>query len=275
MSLLLDRQGFWPAHLARAGNDLADGFRSWRIWWTLGANDIRQRYRRSRLGQFWITLTMAVFVLTIGVVYSTLFSIALAEYIPHLAVNLIVWNLMTGIVGEAPDVFVSSKGYIQQENIAKTVFVLRSLVRNVLAFLHNAVLIPIVLVALGYLPAPGSILLSLLGLALFLLNGLFLSLIIGVVGTRFRDTTQIVVNLMQVAFFISPIMWRPRQIAEDMSWIVDLNPFANHLVLISEPLFGRVPDAYHYLFVVGLTLVLGTVALLIFARFRARIVYWL
>ena len=40
------------------------------MWWLLAAGDIRQRYQRSMLGQFWLTISMGVTVGAIGLIYS-------------------------------------------------------------------------------------------------------------------------------------------------------------------------------------------------------------
>src|SRR5215207_5066472 len=73
----------------RALLDLRQGFESWRVWWLLGIGDIRQRYRRSRIGQFWITLSIAIFVFAIGIVYAAIFQQPMAQYLPYLATTYI------------------------------------------------------------------------------------------------------------------------------------------------------------------------------------------
>ena len=59
----------WTAAIA----DLALGLYEWRIWWVLAASEIRQRYRRSTVGQLWFTLSMGVMIAGIGLVYSVIF----------------------------------------------------------------------------------------------------------------------------------------------------------------------------------------------------------
>src|SRR5262249_29901253 len=81
--------------LARARADLLGGLWRWELWGTLGWHDIRQRYRRSTLGPFWLTISTAVMVATLGFVYAGLFGNSLADYLPHLAVGLIVWGFIS------------------------------------------------------------------------------------------------------------------------------------------------------------------------------------
>src|SRR6267142_5480223 len=76
---------------AAARADLARGFTDWRLWLLLGMNDIRQRYQRSRIGQFWITLSMLVSIVALGGVYSYLFRMSLRDYLPSLTLGIVVW----------------------------------------------------------------------------------------------------------------------------------------------------------------------------------------
>jgi ABC-type polysaccharide/polyol phosphate export permease len=71
------------------------------------------------------------------------------------------------------------------------------------------------------------------------------------------------------------VMWQRKQLVEHMAWLTDYNPFACLLSVIRDPLLGSVPPLWDWE-VVGLVTVLGyLVTIPFFARFRARIVYWL
>ena len=63
--------------------------------------DIRNRYRGSVLGPFWLSLSTAIMVVALGLLYSALFNLPLADYLPFLAVSLIIWGMISQIVGDA------------------------------------------------------------------------------------------------------------------------------------------------------------------------------
>ncbi|HVJ54339.1 MAG TPA: ABC transporter permease [Aliidongia sp.] len=261
-------------HLRLAFRDLDMGFADWRKWLLLGLNDIRQRYRRSRLGQFWITMSMAVTILSLGLVYSYLFRTPIHQYLPYLAVSLVVWGLILSIVTESCAVFTSAEGYIRQVPMPRSVFVHRMLVRNLVSLAHNALILPPVFLWFG-VPVGWSLPLALPGVVLLIVNGIWVGLLLGTICARFRDLPQIITSLMQVVFFVTPIMWQPAQIPPHLSWLIDLNPFASFLAIIRDPLLGTPPPAGAWM-MAGLVTVLGPLGTLpIFARFRARIVYWL
>jgi ABC-type polysaccharide/polyol phosphate export permease len=261
-------------HLARAFEDLGSGLRDWRMWVLLGTNDIRQRYRRSRLGQFWITLAMATTIVSLGILYAFLFKISLREYLPYMGTNFVVWGLISGIVTESCVVFISAEGYLRQTPMPKSVFVHRMLVRNSLIFLHNLVILPPLFLVFD-VPVSWALLLAPLGVALILLNGIWVGLLLGALCARFRDLPQIVGNLMQVVYFLTPVMWKPSQLPTEVSLLVDLNPFQSFLALVRDPLMGSPPPLHAWKMALAVTVFGYAIAILFFARFRARIVYWL
>jgi ABC-type polysaccharide/polyol phosphate export permease len=120
-----------------------------------------------------------------------------------------------------------------------------------------------------------TLLLAIPGFAWLLLNGALAGLFLGVICARFRDLPQIVSNIVQIAFFVSPVMWKSGQLLEQHRNLVDYNPFAAHLIIISDPILGKVPTFGNYMMCLASTVLIAAVALPFFARYRERIVYWL
>jgi len=254
--------------------DIRQGLARWRIWWLLGIGDVRQRYRRSRLGQFWLTLSMAIFVGSIGVLYANLFRQPIAEYLPYLSINFVVWSLMTGIMLDGGSAFTQSEGFLRQEAFPKSLFVIRVLVRHFVAFAHN---VPVPIIVFWWFGKSPSwvILAAPAGLLLLGLAGFLVALASGILCTRFRDLPQILQSLVQVLFFVTPVTWIPEQLGARALDIVRLNPFALFLRLVADPVRGRLPPPSDYAAALLILLVMGAAVLPLFAKYRARIVYWL
>jgi lipopolysaccharide transport system permease protein len=259
---------------ARAGADLAQTLSGWRLWTTLGANDIAQRYRRSRLGQFWITASMAVFIAAIGSVYALLFRMNLRDQLPHVVIYYTAWSFMSSCVNEGAGAFIDAERYLRQEQLPKLTFVLRVVWRNLLAYLHNLVLVPIALLVFGLAVTPAAFE-ALAGVAFMLVNVTLAVVIVSMLCTRFRDLRQLVQSVVQIAFLTSPVMWRPDTMPARARALVDFNPIAAHLRLIGEPLLGGQPSPMLYAMCGGVTAVLLLIAIPLFVRFRERLVYWL
>ena len=118
----------------------------WRIWLMLGWQDIRLRYRRSNLGPFWITLTMAITIYSLGFLYSHLWKTSLHDFTFYYACGLLSWTLIVSIVTESSNIFLDSKSYLLQIQLPFSVFVMRLLVRNFIVFLHNCLAIVPILI---------------------------------------------------------------------------------------------------------------------------------
>lgn len=262
------------SYLPLALTDIYLGFRQWGLAYLLGVGDTKQRYSRSKLGQFWITLSMLIFITVIGFVYSLLFHQTVKVFLPYVACNYVIWSWMSACIIDSTTTFVQAKSYIQQTSIPRSVFVLRTLVRNFISMAHNFLIIPLVYLC-TFTPVSWTVILALPGFLFILACSFFSCLSIGVICTRFRDIPQIVQAMLQVFMFITPIMWPVTSLSESARVVVDYNPFAAIMHMITQPLQGIVPSLWEYSLASGTFLLLALFGLYIFARFRARIVYWL
>lgn len=257
-----------------AMNDVVSGFRQWRVWTMLASNEMRGRYRRSGIGQFWMTISMAVTIVAMGLLWGMIFHTDVRNTLPFIGIGLMAWTLLSGIVLETASAFVASESYLKQIRVAKTALINQVILRNLIVFAHYVVLAPIILLVfppttyLGFALVP-------LGIAIYVVNGLWLGLLLGTLCVRFRDLPPIVASFMQVMAFITPVYWNPSQVGPSGWYVVHLNPLSSYLTVLREPLLGIVPNASDYLVVLGVTVLGSVVAAAFFARFRARIVYWL
>src|SRR5699024_5972242 len=88
----------------RAVADLRQGLQQRELWLSLGWQDIKQRYRRSTLGPLWITIATGVMAGALGLLYSVLFQLSLADFLPHVTVGLIMWGFISGCIKEGSEV---------------------------------------------------------------------------------------------------------------------------------------------------------------------------
>ena len=252
--------------------DVVDGLQHWELWSTHGWNDIRQRYRRSIVGPFWLTISMGVMVAGLAYLYAGLFGQSIEKYLPYVAVGMIVFNLISGIAQEGSLTFIASGRIILQTKAPLSVYIYQMLWRNLLIFAHNMCIYLVLLVFLN-IDIGWVTLLSVLGLFLVMLNGLWAGLTLGALSARFRDVPPIVASVMQVAFFLSPVFWTPGAL-KGREAFVEFNPFYYLLEIVRMPLLGELPSLNIWLVVIGLNVVSALVAILFFARYRARIPYW-
>lgn len=241
----------------------------------LGWQDLQQRYRRSALGPFWITISMGVMIGTIGMVFGKIFRSPMEEFLPFLAIGMIVWAFMSSAVLDGCSGFISSEGIIKQLPIPLFVHVMRLIWRNLLIFAHNIVILPFVFLIVGK-PLSLIALLSIPGLIIVSINLTWLALICGVICTRYRDLPQIISNILQVLFYLTPIMWMPKLLPERAGlYLLDLNPVYHCIEVIRAPLLGQMPSMTNWLVSLGLAFFGSWLALWFYGCYKRRIAYWL
>ena len=254
-------------------NDLIDAIKKNEIWLTLGINDIKMRYRRSVVGPLWITLSMAIFCFTLGIIYSKLFNSNIRELLPFLSIGLITWTYISGFLGEAPNLYVDNANYIKDIKINLFSINLRSLIRHAIIFLHNFIILILILIYFD-LSIKWCVLLFPIGFLLITINLLNFGVILSLIGARFRDLMQIVQNTLQLIFFITPIFWFPRLLPEG-SLIVEANPVSHLLNLVRMPLLGEVPGINSWL--IGCVTFTASFyfAIYLYKKKSSKVVFWI
>jgi ABC-type polysaccharide/polyol phosphate export permease len=261
------------SRLALAIKDVVDGFRSTSIWPLLGWQDIKQRYRRSVIGPFWLTLSYGAMIGAMGPLYGLLLKQDISTYFPYLAVSFIVWTLIAGIMVDACGAFTGSEGYIKEVKLPLTIHVLRLLWKNLIIFAHNLIIVAIV--AWFYPPHVNwTLILFPASVLLLVVNGVWVGLLLGLLSARFRDIPQVISALVQVLFFMTPVMWRPAMLQERM-WFAEFNPLYHFLEVVRAPLLSAEFPLRSWLVVFAITVAGFLFTLWFFSRFRARIAYWL
>jgi ABC-type polysaccharide/polyol phosphate export permease len=258
------------------GNTIArefiDGFRLPQIWGMLGWDDIRQRYRRSVLGPFWITLSMGVFIVLLGVIYARLFKTDIAIYLPYLSVGLVTWGFIATTTTESCRAFQEGERILKQIKLPYGVYILRVVWRNVIIFLHTIVIfIP---VAFFFQIEPTwYTLLALPGMALIYINQIWVTFVLAILCSRYRDIMPVVATTVQILMFATPIMYLRESLGES-AWIADINPLYHLIELVRAPLLGNPPAMLSW--EVGITTaIIGTgLALGLLVRTSRRIVFW-
>lgn len=254
--------------------DIAEGLKNWRISHLMGIADLRRRYTRSRVGQFWLTLSTGILITTLGIVWSTLFQMSLEQMLPYIATSLIVWTLISGIITDATTTFTDGGRYFVNQRMSFSTAINGIVYRNILIFLHNAVIIVLVFAVFHRIPGPQA-LLALPGLCLVVVTGTWLSYVVAIVCTRYRDISQIVLSLLQIAFYVTPVLWKIDFIPAPYRELVAANPFAIYISVVRDPLLGNPVPLEHWIAAITITLTGFMIALPFIGKYRNRIIYWL
>ncbi|PQP25280.1 ABC transporter permease [Rhodococcus opacus] len=265
----------------RAFKDLRDGFAQRELWLSLGWQDIKQRYRRSVIGPFWITIATGVQAAAMGILYSALLDIPLDEFLPYVTVGLIVWNLISASILEGSEVFIANEGLIKQLPSALSVHVYRLVWRQLLLFAHNLVIYVVMLFAFGvWRHLTWMSLAAIPAIALIVVNAAWVSIMFGIFSTRYRDIAPILGSMTLLLFVLTPIMWTTQSLeaqggqAAERVKLAELNPLFHYLDIVRAPMIGQDQQAYHWYIVLAITVAGWAAAILALRKYRARVPYW-
>lgn len=255
--------------------DIIEALQKHHLATTFGWQDVAQRYRRSRVGAFWLTINMGVLIGALGLIFGNLFRSPMQEYLPFICSGVIVWGFISSCLNDGCTSFISSEGIILQVRMPLFTHLLRTMWRNMIIFAHNVIIFPILILILGRGFSTNAML-SVPGFLLVSLNLLWMMLVLGIICARYRDITQVLQNFLQVLFYITPIMWQIKTLPQGGSrYLFDLNPFYHLVTIVREPLLGEAPAPLSW-GVVAAMMVFGWVfAIWFFGRYRRRIAYWL
>jgi len=287
----------------RAFDDIRAGFRARQLWGHLGWQDIKQRYRRSAIGPFWITISQAVLALGLGLLYSQLFKLPVEVFLPYISTGFIIWGFISGCLSEGMETFITNEGLIKQLPAPLSVYVLRTVWRQTLLLAHNMIVYVAVLAIffaalskpyslidtgacqLGHVCHPGlswTIVLAIPGFLLLALNAGWVTILLGIISTRFRDIPQVINSLIQLMFYGTPIVWPVDQLMTGgaragASWILPIvkaNPLYHFMQVVRAPLLGQELSWVNWVVVGSITIVGWALALIAMRNYRARVSYW-
>ena len=254
--------------------DVVAGIRANHIWGRLGWRETKRRYRRTVIGPFWSTLSLAIFVVALGLVWSNLWHQNPKTYLPFLTAGMLSWVLFSTICTEGCTGIVGYEALIKQLRISFTLLACAVVWRNLIVFIHNISIYALVCIYAGLAPTWAT-LLVIPGLLLLSLNGCWIAIFLGALCARYRDIQQLVTSLLQIALFLTPIFWSADQLHGHTAVLAEYNPLYHLVAVVRDPLLGIAPQPLHWVVAVLITIFGWLLTIQMMRKFRHRIVYWL
>lgn len=246
-----------PGYRRLALRDLVHGIKNFQVWWNLALYATKARFRRTVIGPMWITLSLLVWVGMLTFVNSHLFSLPVRESVPNLIVAMVFWSYIASLANEGSMALISATGYLKNLNVSPFAYIMQCMASNFITFLFNALLIPVALL-IFFIDHPANgwiLLLAVPGFLLLNLNLLCICSLLALVSLRYRDVPKIINNLMQVAFFVTPVFWIPPK--ENIPLFVEANPIYHMLEVVRAPLLFEYPNPLSWWVMCGSLVVCG------------------
>jgi lipopolysaccharide transport system permease protein len=257
---------------ARCRADIAPFVTRHVTWRALAAGDIRSKYRRTFLGPWWITATNGMTALIMGLVAGRFLGADMKTYLPHFMVSMTIWNFISSSLSESCYTMINAGGMIKAVDMPLLIHIMRMVHRNLIIFLHNAAIIP-VLWLFNPWPVGFQSLLAVPGLVIVYVFVVGASTIVSMICVRYRDVPPVIASLLQLLFFVSPIIWVPSQIRGG-ELAVALNPIAYMLSITRDPIMSVPLHPSTWIGAIICVAALSAAMAYIYTRYRSRVVYW-
>lgn len=257
-------------------NDTIKAIKNYELWMYLGWIDVAQRYKRSKVGPFWLTLNNAIVTLALSVIWSKLFNSKIELFLPYFAISNVIWIYISTSISESASMLIASENLVKQIKLPISSLFLRVLTRNFIIFLH---LLPVPILVFLVFPIGWSagllgLIYSLVGLFLLISFLLFFCIIVGITCARYRDLVQAITSILQLIFLATPVLWN-KDLLNGKEYLYELNIFFHLIEIIRAPILYNEFPLTSFIVVACATAVLGFIWTYIYRKYSRSIVYWL
>lgn len=240
-------------------------------YWILGSAEISSSFGVTALGILWQPVTVGVTVFGVGFVFGHLFNINSTEYIPYFSVSLVLWQYLITNMIECSSVFSRPGEYQNMPFVSLSLYLIRIIAKNTILLSLNLLVVVIAFAICKASVSLVSIVFAILGLAMFVLFNIAAGMLLSIAGSRFNDIPNIIQNVMQMMFYITPIMWKAETIR--YAWIYEYNPLFYLFGLVRLPLLYSVHSPNLVMVSFLLIAILAFLTLLVWSIFAWRINY--
>lgn len=239
--------------------------------WIMAKTDFKLRYNNSILGYFWSLMKPLLLFGVLWLVFSVFMRIDVPNYQLYLLLGIILWNFfsegtMAGVHALSSKASIIKKVYFPRifVVIASTVTVFLSLFFSLFIFYLFMLASGVELSYHAFFFIP----------AVVLLYGIILgmSLLLSALYIKFRDTDQIWEVLLQVGFWLSPIIYPLAAVPEKYQYYLMLNP----ITLIIQYARGAIIEQnlrplQEGVYVLIFTITIFFIGLFLFARLSPKV----
>ena len=247
----------------------------WQYWLYASWFQIALRYRKTTLGPLWILAGPIILIGALGYLYATIGGVSTAVFVPHLAVGIIVWSLIVSFMNSGTTVLYHNRPKMLHSAVKLLDVVMINICVSMLQFFHHIIVLLGVYFIFRWDVTP-AIFVSLIGLGLLVINGVWYSVVFGILGLRFRDISEIIVAAMGALFFLTPILWMPESSGRGriLGPYLTYNPFYHYMEIIRAPILGNPVETFSWIVVLSITAI-GIIAAFVFNKlFSRQIATW-
>lgn len=262
-----------PSEITLFFDDIVAGFKLSEVWQGFAWDETLSRYHRSVLGIAWIVLGYAVFVGGIAFFFGSFARMGLGPFTVYVALGYATFLYLLANVIDGCVVFTGSSSWIKSSSLPYSIYVYKSMFRSLFPF-GMQMIIAVGAIIYWRMPVNWSLLLIVPALVLFIINGVAIQYLVGLLAARFRDISHLVNTVSRILIFTTPILWVREEREGIIRFVADLNPLTHYIEIFRAPLMGAPIRPMSWIIVIMLTVLVWGLAVLAARRMRRRLPFW-
>ena len=201
---------------------------NWAIIWQLVKGDFKLRYKGSMLGYFWTLFKPLMLFGVIYLVFSVFLRNPMQNYAVFLLLGIIIWTFFSEATMTGMNSLLSKRDLITKIYFPREVIILASVLSSFITLLLNLIIFAIFYVSAGLMPGVTTLLFIPSLFLLFLFTS-GLTFILASLYARFHDLGHIWEVLLQILFWLSPIVYDLSFVPEAYRQWLYLNPLTQFI----------------------------------------------
>jgi ABC-2 type transport system permease protein len=216
--------------------ELLELFRYRDLLGLLVGNITKTRYRRSVLGVVWTLLNPLLQMTVLTFAFSYMFRFSVHHYPVYVLSGLICWNFFTQTTTYAMSTIVWGGGLLKRVYLPRSIFAVASIGNGLVNVGLSLVPLVAIMLVTGHpiYPTWWFMPIAVLLLAMFSLG---VALLMSALAVFFADVVEMYAVVVQVWFFLTPVMYPKEILPAKFIWYMNLNPVYNLLELFRTPIY--------------------------------------
>ena len=254
---------------------LINCIKNFELWYNLGITKLRIRFLRTKLGPLWEIIGTLAIISLISLIWSKLWGKNLTDFLPYLFFGYVLWKTILSVIGDANMAYHEVyKNVLENVHIHPFQLSVGLVAKNFIVFFGFLTCSLIVVFVMGNLNFFSLLYLSYF-IIFFFISSICVSFLFGLLCLKYRDLQHSIGIVLNLAFFITPIIWEPNQLGERGQFIVDFNLIYHYVEFFRSSLIYGTVNKLTFWVVTLCTLILVLMATFISKKYSRKMIFWL
>jgi lipopolysaccharide transport system permease protein len=203
--------------------------------------DIKVRYRQTVIGAAWALIQPVLSTGVFIIIFNLIAGIQSTEipYPVFAYLGMLYWNLFNRGLDTVSNSFLTNQGVMAKVYFPRIIPPLSALVVGLVDFVVASTFFVVILVFYGILPPPQFFLAVIPGIIMVVATAFGAGLFFASLNVKYRDVRAALPFMIQLAFFLTPVVYPVSLIPERFQSLIYLNPVAGALTLVRGTLYGE------------------------------------